>query len=271
MAPDPAAKEDPRMTDPAGAVPHRPVWVDLASDDPLASHAFYGALFGWDVVVSDDPQYGGYGIAQLDGRPVAGIGGKQAPDAPTAWSVYIGTPDADATARAVAEAGGTVVVPPFPVGDQGRIAVFQDPSGAFASVWQPLAMRGFEASGPNAYGWAELNARGFDRAAAFYATVFGWTTSGTPLPDGNVYHEFRLDGESVAGGLEMNPAVPPEVPGYWMPYFEVADLDASFRTAIEAEGRAMVPPLPYPGGRFAILSDPQGAAFGLIELAPGSP
>ncbi|MCY0725819.1 hypothetical protein OVW19_29185, partial [Klebsiella pneumoniae] len=81
--------------------------------------------------------------------------------------------------------------------------------------------------------------------------------------------EFRLGDEPVAGGMEMNPMVPAEVPSYWMPYFEAADIDATFAKALELGAREMVPPQPYPGGRFAILSDPQGATFGIIQSATG--
>ena len=84
-------------------------------------------------------------MATLDGKDVAGIGPLQSPQAPTAWMVYIGTTDADALAAKVQAAGGAVIAPPFDVGDQGRMAVFQDPAGAFISAWQPLAMSGFGA------------------------------------------------------------------------------------------------------------------------------
>ena len=59
--------------------------------------------------------------------------------------------------------------------------------------------------------------------------------------------------------------VPAEMPSYWLVYFNVADVDASFRTVLDAGGHEMMPPTDFPGGRFAIVSDPQGAAFGLLR------
>lgn len=247
----------------------RPVWIDLASQDAAASRAFYAAVFGWTVEVNPDPQYGGYAIARLDGRDVAGIGPSQAPDQPTAWSLYIGTDDADGLAATVAAAGGAVVAPPFTVGDQGRMAVFQDPTGAFVSAWEAAAMGGFAAGGPGCFQWAELSARGMDRARAFYREAFGWASSEYPMPDGPPYIRFLLDGEDVAGGMEMSPMIPAEVPSYWMVYFRTDDVDATFRASIEAGAREMVSPSPFPGGRFAILADPQGAVFGLQQLDEG--
>jgi uncharacterized protein len=248
----------------AAALANRPAWVDLSSSDPAASREFYSRLFGWEVAVSPDPQYGGYAMAKVGGKDVAGIGPKQSADAPTAWMIYIGTDDAEDLAKKVQAAGGSVIAPPFDVGDQGRMAVFQDPSGAFISAWQPKAMGGFESGRPNTFQWSELNARGMEKAVPFYNRVFGWTEHSLPMGEGQPpYTEFHLGGERIAGGVEMNPMVPAEVPSYWMVYFNVDDVDQAFRRATEAGAREMLAPQSFPGGRFAIVSDPQGAVFGL--------
>jgi hypothetical protein len=65
--------------------------------------------------------------------------------------------------------------------------------------------------------------------------------------------------------MEMNPMVPQEVPSYWMAYFGVKDVDAAHSKATGLGAKEMVPPGDFPGGRFSILSDPQGAAFGLLS------
>jgi uncharacterized protein len=181
--------------------------------------------------------------------------------------VYIGTRDANATAKKVEAEGGKVIAPPFDVMDQGRMAVFQDPTGAFISVWEPKKMFGVEAVGKDgSYGWSELNARGIGAATAFYTKVFGWTTKVSPMGEGQPdYTEFQLDGQSIAGGMEMNPMVPKEVPSYWAIYFTVADVDKAHKKAIDLGAQEMVPPQDFPGGRFSILSDPQGAQFGLLK------
>jgi predicted enzyme related to lactoylglutathione lyase len=253
----------------ATAIKNKPVWVDLSSSDPEGSRAFYSKVFGWRVEVNPDPQYGGYALAKIDGKDVAGIGPQQSPGAPTAWMLYIGTENADDLAKKVQSAGGTVVAPPFDVGEQGKMAVFQDPSGAFISAWQATQMGGFQTDAPNSYGWAELNSRGIERALPFYNKVFGWTAKTSEMGEGQPpYTEFQINGESIAGGMEMNPMVPAEVPSYWMVYFNVDDVDASFKKATGAGGREMLAPQEFPGGRFAILTDPQGAIFGLLKMSP---
>jgi predicted enzyme related to lactoylglutathione lyase len=254
------------MPDPSTDIASKPVWVDLSTSDAAAAREFYTRLFGWEIEVQPDPQYGGYGMARLGGGDVAGIGPKQAPEVPTAWNLYIGTADANAASSAAQGAGGAVVMAPFDVPGQGRMAVLQDPSGAFVSVWQPARMGGvFDTTSPGTFGWAELNARGLDKAIRFYEQVFGW--SARTSPGEQPYTEFQLGGSSIAGAMEMNPMVPAEVPSYWMVYFNVGDVDAAFNKATDAGAREMVPPQDFPGGRFAIVGDPQGAIFGLMKLA----
>jgi len=255
------------MADTAVTTVGKPGWIDLSSSDPAASREFYSKLFGWQVEVNPDPQYGGYALAKIEGKDVAGIGPKMMPEAPTAWSIYITSNDLDALSQKVTAAGGTVVAAPMAIGDQGRMAVFQDPSGAIISAWQPAAMPGFTAGTANTYGWAELNSRGLGKAVPFYAAVFGWSSRTSPMGEGQPpYTEFLLGQESIAGGMEMNPATPPAIPSYWMVYFAVDDVDAAYRRAIDNGAQEMLSPSDFSGGRFAIVSDPQGAIFGLLKM-----
>jgi uncharacterized protein len=263
---DPGGKT---MTDVATSVANKPVWVDLSSQDAAGSRDFYGQLFGWDIQVNQDPQYGGYGTAKIGGKDVAGISPAMSSDTPTAWSLYIGSDEADMTSMKVAEAGGTVVVPAMDIPGQGRMAVYQDPSDAFISAWQPINMGGFQTGGANTYGWAELNARNVENDLDFYQQVFGWTAKSSDMGEGAPpYTEFQLDGVSIAGAQEMSPGLPAEAPSYWMVYFNADDVDASCQKAVGLGASAMVPPQDFPGGRFAILTDPQGAMFGLLKTAP---
>jgi predicted enzyme related to lactoylglutathione lyase len=256
------------MAETKTAVASKPIWVDLSSSDAAGSRKFYAKLFGWTVEESPDPQYGGYAVAKIGDKDVAGIGPAQSPDQPSAWSVYIGSQDAEETARKVQAAGGTVVAPSFDVADQGRMAVFQDPSGAFISAWQPKSMAGAQLLGvANTFGWAELNARGIEKVIPFYQEVFGWGAKKSEASGGGMdYTEFQLGGTSIAGGMEMNTMVPAEVPSYWLVYFTVPDVDRSFKEATASGAQEMLAPQDFPGGRFAIVSDPQGAAFGLLRM-----
>ena len=163
------------MADTKTFVANSPVWVDLSSTDAAKARDYYTKLFGWKVELAPEPDAGGYALAKLNGKDVAGIGPVQTPEGPSAWMVYIGTMDADETAKQVEAAGGKVIAPPFDVLKSGRMAVFQDPVGAFISVWQPHEMQGAQLMyEPNSFAWAELNARGIEKAKPFYTNVFGW-------------------------------------------------------------------------------------------------
>ena len=255
------------MAEAKTAVAHKPVWTDLATSNPEGARKFYSAVFGWRVEVNPDPKYGGYAMATAGGKDVAGIGPKQMEQQPSAWTVYIGTADAAETAKNAVAAGGKIIAPVMEVADQGHMAIIQDPSGAYLGLWQAGKMFGSQTSGANAMGWAELNARGFDKAEPFYKNLFGWGEKKTPaVGEHPEYTEFQLHGENIAGGMEMNPMVPAQVPSYWMVYFNVDNVDKAFDKVIAEGGKEMLSPQDMPGGRFAIVSDPQGAAFGLLKM-----
>lgn len=255
------------MAEAKTVVAHKPIWIDLATGDAAGSRDFYSKLFGWKVEVDPDPQYGGYGMAKIGGKDVAGIGPKQMDEAPTTWTVYIASADAADTAKKAIAAGGKVIMEPMTIGDSGVMAILQDPSGAYLGVWQANKMAGSLVIGKDgAYGWAELNARGVDKAKAFYKNVFGWGEKKSDMADGMEYTEFLSGGESIAGGMEMNSMVPAQVPSYWQVYFTVEDVDKSHEKAVEHGAQEMLAPQDFPGGRFSILSDPQGASFGLLKM-----
>ena len=148
---------------------------------------------------------------------------------------------------------------PFDVGDQGRMRSSRTRPARTSRRWQPTAMGGFEIGRANAYGWAELSARGLDQDIPFYSEVFGWTTRTSDMgEDQPPYTEFLLDGRSVAGAMEMNPMVPAAG----------AELLAGLlqrrrrgrrRTAGHRRRRAGdVGPGDFPGGRFADPHRPAG-------------
>jgi predicted enzyme related to lactoylglutathione lyase len=183
------------------------------------------------------------------------------------WLVYIATSDAADTVKKAKAAGGTVLGEPMQVGPQGTMAIIQDPSGAVIGVWQPNQMHGSPILGKaNAFGWSELNSRGVDKAKPFYTKVFGWGEKKSEMAEGMEYTEFLVNGESIAGGMEMNSMVPAEVPSYWLAYFTVEDVDKSHDKAVVLGAKELLEPQDFPGGRFSILSDPQGASFGLLKM-----
>ncbi|MEV4462493.1 VOC family protein [Micromonospora echinofusca] len=245
--------------------PGTPCWADLATPGLAEARRFYPELFGWTGRIDPEPEAGGYTVFLLDGRAVAGAGPPAIPDQVPIWSTYLATDDADLVAGRVERAGGQVVVPPFEVFDQGRMAVFADPAGAAFSVWQPMAMPGAEVFDvPGALTWTELVTPDPEGAKVFYELVFGWH------PDDQragpvTYTGWRLGTRIVAGMVPpLGDGFPTDTPAYWSVYFAVADADAAAARAAELGGTILVPPQTTPAGRYAALRDPHGALFNIL-------
>lgn len=251
--------------------PGLPAWVDLATPDPAAAGTFYGQLFGWKAEpVADDDSAGGYTMLTLDGRNVGALAPLHQPGQPTAWTTHIATDDVDKTVEIAQSAGGTVITPAMDVFTSGRLAVIADPTGAAIALWQAGDHHGADVvDEPGAFAWAELNSRDTAAAERFYTEVFGWTAETSSMGE-MAYTEFKLGDTSVAGMMAINPQMPAEIPSYWMPYFAVTDPDKTAREAAALGAKTMVEPQDFPGGRFSILTDPQGAMFGVLRLTPKS-
>ncbi len=257
------------MTDGAPTyAPGTPMWVDHTSNDVQASARFYDELFGWQ---SQDlgEQAGHYTMFTSNGKMVAATTPPMSPGTPPVWTTYIATTDASETARKVSEAGGQVLVAPFAVMDSGTMGVFADPTGAVFCAWQPQNHKGAElVNAPVGFCWNELATRDLAAAKNFYPRVFGWGIKSNAMPDGSEYVEWQVGGRSIAGGQGMSSMYPPQVPPHWLVYFAVANTDETVKKAQELGGSVTAPAMDIPQGRMAVLTDPQGAAFAIIQVSP---
>jgi uncharacterized protein len=244
-------------------------WVDLSTTDQAGAKTFYAGLFGWeaeDLPVDDNTVYS---MQKVNGHNAAAISPQppQQRDAgvPPVWNSYITVESADDAAAKATELGGTVHAPPFDVMDAGRMAVIQDPTGAFFMVWQPNQNIGAGlVNAPGALCWNELATPDFDAAQAFYGGLFGWTF--TPFEGEQPYFTIQNRGATNGGMRSPQPGEPPN----WLVYFATDDVDASVAKLEQLGGKKMVEPFDFPMGRIGIVADPQGAAFALYagELEP---
>ncbi|GAA0407508.1 VOC family protein [Microbispora corallina] len=240
-----------------------PNWIDLGTPDTEAAVAFYTRLLGWEYQ-SAGPDSGGYGFFHVGGKTVAAVGPLMDEGASSAWVLYFQTPDADATAKAVREAGGVVRFEPFDVFTNGRMGGFTDPGGAEFAVWQPGETKGLDAVRvPGSLAWTELYVPDPSAVRPFYQAVFDWRVEETPFGDATYIVLSTAEGQEPDFGGVM-PLQPGDRP-HWLVYFEVADSDAAVEIARELGGEVIVPPMSVEGvGRFAILTDPFGARFAVI-------
>jgi predicted enzyme related to lactoylglutathione lyase len=239
-------------------------WVDLATSDVDGAKAFYARLFGWEY---DDRDVGGgntYTLAGRDGQVAVGMMAAM-DDGPPRWQSYIAVSSADdATAKAEA-AGATVLMAPMDVGPAGRAALLRDPAGAAVFVWEANERPGADVvNEPGALCWNDLMTRDVAKATAFYRDAFGWDLARVEgAPDDR--HSIHAGGTLNGGIAGIPEAAGPELPSYWLACFAVDDVPASHADAEAAGGRQLTGVLDLPGGRFAVVADPQGAAFGLVD------
>jgi predicted enzyme related to lactoylglutathione lyase len=248
-------------------------WPELATSDQQAGVAFYRSLFGWDI--KEAPLGGGetYSMFTMRGREVAAAYTMRADERqmgiPPHWNAYVTVDDVDATAERAPVLGGKVIAPPFDVMDAGRMAVIQDPTGAYFQIWQPKRSIGARVLNEDgALCWTELSTRDPKTAGAFYTQLLGWSAKvgGEGV---NAYTEFTPAGGQypVAGMIDIaafgdrGKHVPPN----WMPYFQVPDVDARATKAASLGANVGVPPTDIQNvGRFACIADPQGAVFAVF-------
>ena len=261
-----------------------PSWVDVTQTDPAAASEFYSGLFGWeltDVLPSDAA--GGYLVATLDGHDAAAVA--PADDAAeTRWRTYVACDDADATASAVAEAGGTVLIAPEDAGPGGRTATCADPQGAVFHLWQARRRLGAQvANQPGAWNFSILHSPDPGAVLPFYAAVFGWAVdpelgagmirlpgygdhlAATVDPHIHERQQFAPPGfADVVAGLTQD--ADPDQAG-WQVTFTVADRD-DIVAAAKRLGATVLSTADTEWTREAVVRDPQGATLTLSQFAP---
>ena len=189
---------------------------------------------------------------------------------PPHWQMYVTVADVDAAAALVEGAGGKVHVQPFDVMDAGRMAVIQDPTGAFLMLWSPTNNIGAgRVNEPGAFTWSELVAPPNDRTASFYETVLGLKID--LRTDGRWVHIQRFHPRRHASDDARRRDL-------------TATAHVSSTSALEhllrrrkrgrnrCEGlgtrrEGVRRAIRHPSGRMAVAVDPQGAMFSLFEMA----
>lgn len=249
-----------------------PNWLDIGVDDVDAAVSFYSALFGWDIQEGSE-ETGGYRMAMLKGRPVAGVAPKMEPNEHTYWNTYIASDDVDATAEKIKAAGGTMFVEPMDVMTFGRMLVAVDTNGAPFSVWQAYDHIGagiYNESG--AYIWNENLSTDPEKAKTFYTDVFGYTyqSFGEPQENEPEYSVILREGGSTMddciGGLGSSSQMGGG--NHWLVWFAVDDVDASTAKAAELGGSAVAEPFDSPIGRMSVVQGTNSEVFGMIAPNP---
>jgi uncharacterized protein len=242
-------------------------WMELATTDQAAAKHFYSTLFGWTAQDFPMGPDSAYTMFSLNGRQTGAAFTVSAAERgiPPHWQLYIAVEDADAATARAAELGAQVVHAAFDVMTFGRMAVLQDPTGAFFSVWQARDHKGMGVWGENgAMCWADLQTRDRDRAVQFYGALFGWQFDPGKGKDAGGYLHI-MNGSQGIGGMPEPRSLPPGVPPHWLAYILSPDCDAQTAQAQALGGRVLMPTMTIENQlRFSIVADPQGAVFALF-------
>jgi hypothetical protein len=245
--------------------PGTPVWVDLQSSDPDGAAAFYRDLFGWEVGTAAS-EMGGYAVATLGGTPVTAIGPLPPMIAEaggrSTWTTYFVVDDIERATAAATDQGGQVLVPPGELARGVFLSIVADPTGAVFGLWQQEKGTPWLRNEPGAVDWLELVAAGYEDSLTFYENVLMVGVSQTAMNEG-VYTLFDVGDANVAGASSP---VAADTPSHWLVYFQVVDLDAAIARVVGLGGGTLSLPAAASGvGRWAVVVDPFGGAFALLE------
>jgi predicted enzyme related to lactoylglutathione lyase len=260
----------PPITSPASGEHHpgKPIFAGLITPDLTKAKQFYAGLFGWtfhDVAGARSP----YAEAYLDGSAVAGLVEKAVPAGEhrqPAWLNFFAVADVDGAAKAAAQNGGKVLVPPHDLADRGREAILADAQGAVFAV---LASSSGDPPdmlvAPGDWIWRSLITTDPVSASGFYKTLLGYQVF--PLPPTPGEQHLLLASENYArASANSRPLGHPDMHPHWLAFIRVDDVTKAAAKVSALGGRILVEPrVDRHGGLIAVVADPLGAPFGLME------
>lgn len=255
----------PPIGDPAHRESHpgKIVWADLVTPDLPGAEHFYGGLFSWTFrEIRPD-----YAVAMLAGRPLAGILQRAIPAGERrqpAWLTFIAVSDIQAAVQTAEAQGARVLAPARTYPYRGVQAVLADPDGAvFAMLASSSGDPGDYLAEPGEWIWSSLLTSDPQRSADFYKAVFGYQVYDLPSDDG-AQHLILASEDYARAGIHTLP--PGHRHSHWLNFVRVIDAQQATAQAVALGGRVLVEPyVDRHGGHVAVVADPSGAPFGVME------
>lgn len=243
------------------------VWHDLLTTNVSQARQFYAELMGWNYEVEHAADFvwksgeADYPLILHDGEAHGGFVEIE-PDQQSHWLAFVAVDDVDGTAKRSEALGGTIEKPPFDIPGVGRSAVIRDPQGAVICPF--VASHNYPAP-IGLFIWDELLTAAAQDVQRFYETLFTWSAKQADTGDTDPYTSFTaIDDGPAAGALTISEDL--DVATQWVPYLGVADVDRTTEKAKSLGAHIMIVPTTVEHiGRFALLRDPTGALFGLMQ------
>ena len=260
----------PAIVDPASQEHHvgKVIFVELVTPDLSAAKKFYAGLFGWTFrdIPSDKINYT---EAFLDGHPVAGLVHKNVPASEhrqPAWLTFFAVRDVDAAKKVAVQNRAKVLFEPHSIPDRGREAVFSDPQGAvFAVLASSSGDTPDVLATPGEWIWSSLITSDPDNDAAFYQKLFDYEVFELPASEG-AQHLLLASDNYARVSVNTLSANRPNAHPHWINYIRVEDAVKMTAKVVALGGRVLVEPrIDRHGGKVAVVADPLGATFGLLE------
>ena len=238
-------------------------YVELSTSDAEAAKSFYGGIFGWDYEDTELPEEAGggtYTTCNVQGDSAAAIF-KGDGSMPPHWNNYITVESAEVAKDRATELGGEILMGPIDVMGFGHMVAIADPTGGAFMAWEPKQTPGAQrVNDPGCFTWTELHTPDVDAALEFYTGMFGWGTDEMETGDGPRYVVVKVGDRSNGGVMDAQEGEPPK----WMPYFTVESREEAVAKAGDGGGNVLAQ-MEFGPGLIAVMSDPQGAMFGVFE------
>jgi predicted enzyme related to lactoylglutathione lyase len=254
--------------------PGKMVWADLVTPDLAAAEKFYGTLFGW-TFRSIHAGNSDYAVAMLDGRPLAGLLEKAVPSGSrhqSAWLTFLAASDVDGIKRSALAHGAKVVAADRSYPMRGEQCVLSDPEGAvFALLASSSGDPPDYLPAVGEWIWSSLHAKDAGAEAAFYQQLFNYDVFEAPSDDGQVHLILSSDNYARVSANDLAQGSARRHP-HWLNFVRVADAAEAAAKVRALGGRVLVEPrADRHGGMLAVVADPAGAPFGLMEWSDSDP
>lgn len=262
--------ELPALNSPASSEHHagKMVWADLITPDLNAAEKFYGSVFGWTFkrirAGSSD-----YAVVMLGGRPIGGVMERALPSGEprqSAWLTFMAAADVDAAKRVAVAHGAKVLADSKNYPLRGMQSVLADPEGAVFAV-----LASSSGDSPDylpvvgEWIWSSLHAKDAGNEAAFYQELFGFDVFAAPSADGAEHLILSTDNYARASA-NGHASESSRKHSHWLNFVRVENAAQTAAKVTAMGGQILVRPrVDRHGGMLAVMSDPAGAAFGVME------
>ncbi|MFP5225814.1 MAG: VOC family protein [Actinomycetota bacterium] len=236
---------------------HPVVHFEIHAKDRKAATEFYRSLFGWHIQPMEEMDYG-----MVDTHAGSGFnGGITTAEGDQAFAtVYIETPDIEATLKKAESLGAKVLVPITEIPDVVTIAFLQDPAGNPFGIVKGDGGPQVSPGDGVPVNWFEIMGDDAQALQDFYTELFEWKISQQPMPGYGIVEWPDHKTGGAIGAID-------NAPSYVAIYAMVPDPAATSAKAKELGARIMMEPSYMEGGDVTVgmMIDPQGAMFGFYK------